>query len=358
MRIAMVMSEWACARPIPTNDIFGSPRGLTGSEISFLMMARGLKKMGHDVSIFTNFTSSEVVYDIPHLEIGRFSAAMNENWDGVAAWIDPNPLQLVKPGTKRLLNQQVNDFHYCPGWEGYVDVITSPSLSHKNYIKSQTNFAGRWEVLPNGADTSVYSLKNRKSNTKKSLVYASSPDRGLHWLLEAFPAIKKRVPEATLDVFYDWQAFYNNVKGGNSETSFRLRYCKEMFDRLTSHGVRHHGSASRAKMIDVFSESRILAYPCDTVSYTEGFSVTTLEAALMGCVPVIVDTDALGEVYRGYVPVIDGPYRDHKQEYVDTVVSLLKDDITYESWQAKSAALSSLYSWEFLSKFLVELLSS
>ena len=188
-------------------------------------------------------------------------------------------------------------------------------------------------------------------------MYASSPDRGLHWVLEAFPEIKRRVPQATLDVFYDWQGFYRNVRGGDTETSFRLRYCKEMFDRLRPHGVTHHGSASRDKMTQVFHDSRLLTYPCDTVSYTEGFSVTTLEAALSGCVPVIVDTDALGEVYRGYVPVITSPYREHKREYIETVVELLSDDATYERWQTSASRLSHLYNWDALCRILVELLT-
>jgi glycosyltransferase involved in cell wall biosynthesis len=210
-------------------------------------------------------------------------------------------------------------------------------------------------ILPNGADSSIY-VRDSAAPRKKKIVYASSPDRGLHWLLEAFPEIRRRVPDVTLDIYYDWEPFYLAVKDGNSETSFRLRYCKEMLDRLKNKGVVHHGSTSREKMIDVFKSSRVLAYPCDTVSYTEGFSVTTLEAAMSGCVPVLAGADALQEVYGGHVPTVPAPYSKHKLEYLEKVVDLLRDDVLCSQAQDKAVELSSLYSWEKLGIRLIDLL--
>lgn len=344
MKIVMVMSDWAMYKPIDPTNIWNSPRGLTGSEISFFKYASCLKALGHDVICRANVTHDGTIDNVPCYSnvFGKFDVAI--------AWIDPRPLVNIN-AKKKVLNQQVNDFHYCQGWQEYIDVVTSPSNSHRDYLKTFNEFHGRWEVLPNGVDVSIFSLKNTGIRPH-SLVYASSPDRGLHWLLEAFPKIKKRVPDVTLDVFYDWRNFYENVKDGNTETSYRLRYCKEMFDRLKTKGVTHHGSISRQKMAQVFSENRILSYPCDTVSYTEGFSVTTLEAAMAGCVPVIVGTDALDEVYGNYLDVIPAPYSNNKEKYVDLVVRMLTDDLYYRESQKRAQELGQLYNWEILSKIL------
>lgn len=356
MKIAFIMSNYACYRPMKAEELFTSQRGLTGSEMSMLMIAKCVAEEGHDVTVFGTFINPAKVDGIEYAQNSTIQLRVNEGWDAAAAWIDPAPLSAFPASVKKIFDQQVNDFNYCPGWEDYVDVITSPSYSHRNQLKKYSNFVGRWEVLPNGADSSIFSLNNKFKNNTKSMMFASSPDRGLHWILEAFPKIKKRVPEATLDVFYDWQNFYNSVRHGDSEISYRLRYCKEMFERLKPHGVTHHGSASRQRIVNAFSNTRILAFTCDTVTYTEGFSVTTLEAAMMGCVPVIVDTDALGEIYGGYVPVIKGPYKEHKEEYIETVIELLTNEQTYSEWQQKSSQLSQKYDWKIIGRQFIEII--
>lgn len=355
MNVAFVMSEWACTKPISVNEMFTSNRGLTGSEISFLMYAKQVALAGHHVTVFSNFSQSAKINEINYAKIESFPSMRNKKWDVAIAWLDPRPLMMLDKKVLTILNQQVNDFHYCEGWETYVDIVTSPSNSHKKRLQTMSAFEGQWEILQNGVDTSVYEFSSRSRG--HTMMYASSPDRGLHWLLEAFPKIRKRVPDVELHVFYDWLPFYNAVRYDNSVTSFRLRYCNEMFDRLKHCGVTHHGSTSRKQLVEAFSKIRLLTYPCDTVSYTEGFSVTTLEAAVSGCVPVIADCDALGEVYRGYVPVIDGPYAAHKDEYIDTVVKLLTDDDTYEGAQHSALRLSSLYSWDVLGEKLLKLIS-
>ncbi len=355
-KIAMIMSDWAMARPINLKNLFTSPRGLTGSEISFFKYAEQLQKQGNTVGIYANFEQSGVWNGISCEKISVLEEELFQDYalyDVAIAWIDPRPLRQFHKSVKRVLNQQVNDFHYCAGWQEYVDVVLSPSESHKTYLRTFNDFDGKWEVLYNGIDVAQYEPSALGPRPRK-MVYASSPDRGLHWLLEAYPEIKKRVPDVTLDIFYDWEPFYLAVKDGNTETSYRLRYCREMLDRLRNHGVTHHGSASREKMRDVFKSSRILAYPCDPVSYTEGFSVTTLEAGVSGCVPVIVGSDALPEIYGQYVPTIAAPYNNNKSLYVNTVVDALIDDDYYMMWQENCSNLKDVYNWNSLGLKLSE----
>lgn len=348
MRIELVMSDWAMSRPVTPDEIWTSSRGLTGSEVSFFKVAEGLSRLGHDVTCRANVTRSGEVLGVP------CARDFSSNVDAAIAWIDPAPLRAMD-ARMRVLNQQVNDFHYCPGWQDYVDIVTSPSTSHRNYLRGFNEFEGRWEILPNGVDVSTYRLRSN-SPRSHSLVYASSPDRGLHWLLQVYPDVKKHVPDVTLDVYYDWRDFYESVRGGQTETSYRLRYCKEMLDRLSSHGVRHHGSVSRQQLVQVFSEKRVLSYPCDTVSYTEGFSVTSLEAAVSGCVPALIGTDALEEVYGRHLDVIPSPFIANEGRYVDALVRLLVDDSHYRESQVRAQGLASLYSWDVVCKKLDEII--
>ena len=183
-------------------------------------------------------------------------------------------------------------------------------------------------------------------------MYASSPDRGMHLLLESYPAIKKRVPEVCLDIYYNWKKFYDAVKNDNAEWSYRARYCNEMLARLKNANVQHHGSISKLELLKKMHTTRLLAYPCNPVSFTEGFSVTTLEAACAGCVPVITDADALGEIYSDNVPMIRMPY--DRNAYADLVVELLLNNKEYAKCQAKARHLLKEYTWIKLAKVLAE----
>ena len=174
-------------------------------------------------------------------------------------------------------------------------------------------------------------------------MWASSPDRGLHWLLELFPRLKVAVPDVTLDVLYLYNAALEKLRG---EVANRYRYMNAALEKLRGKGVRFHGSVSRARVADAFCSSRVLAYPCHPDGeFTEGFSCTTLEAAVAGCLPVIVGADALQEIYGEHVPCTPAPYPHNKQRYFDDLVRALTDDGFYYAAQAKAKALADIYNW-------------
>jgi hypothetical protein len=129
--------------------------------------------------------------------------------------------------------------------------------------------------------------------------------------LQEWPAIKAAVPEAHLRIFYHWshdgmldidensrtpqgQLYHEHTV----ETAQRMRYIKHAIAELKDFGVEHVGSISRERMVIEMSEAAVLAYPADTVAFSEGFSVSILEAHASFTVPVITDADCLGGIYR------------------------------------------------------------
>jgi glycosyltransferase involved in cell wall biosynthesis len=347
MKIAFIMTEWAMPRSVNPETMFDDPRGLTGSEISFIMYAKELAKLGHEVSLFSNFTH-EIKLDCNFNLLNKINERCRENWDVALAWLDPTPLQLFGPNVKKIMNQQVNDFGYCPGWENYVDIITSPSQSHKDYIKRFTNFnLDKWKVLPNACDPSSFTPNLPRNN---HLIFASSADRGLHWALEVFSKIKKELSEVEFHIYYNFKSFYERVKNDTGPFGDRLRYCHYAIEKLKGKGVFLHDSASRKQMAKIMSESKMMIYPCDPWTYTEGFSNSILESAVSGCLPVITSIDALGQIYGDHVPMVEAPYSNHKEEYLKLVIDLLKDENLYKEKQLRAKELGSIYNWQRLTK--------
>lgn len=352
-KLAFLFDPWGCPRPIRPAGLFTDPRGLTGSEISCVMQAIEMRKLGHEVTIYSNYSEDGEVRGVRFAQWKRWAEEAGQDWHAVVAFIQPQGLQLVKPGVLRVFNQQVNDFQYCLGWEAFVDVATSPSPHHQKYLSTLTQFQN-WKILPNGCDASIRGNGKRS----RSIVYASSPDRGLHWVLELFPRLKKRVPDVECHVYYDYRPGLGKVyeQWGEKELAKRFRYIETVMPQLASRGVFHHKSVSREDMAKVLCESRLLAYPCDPVRYTEGFSCTTLEAASAGCLPVICAADALGEIYGNYLPNVAAPFSDHRDEYFDLLVKLLTDNEAYASAQAKARPLGGIYDWSIVGQRLQSIL--
>jgi len=349
-----ILSPMFVGRPFDPENISTSPHGLTGSDKAFLMLAREASRNGYDVKALSNFTSDGIFSGV---ECIRWHASSNDEllskqWDLVACINDPQPLKHFKHAGVRYFNQQCNDFIRYPGWENYTDIASSPSARHLEYLRTLSSFS-QWHVVPDGCDLSDFADLPRDRN---KVIHASSPDRGLHWLLEMWPSFKQRHPGASLDIYYEWMSQYEHVKNHDGVFSLRYRMIKEGIERGRAFDVRHHGSASCQSIARAMSQARIMLYPCDTVAFTEGFSVATLESAAAGCVPVIVGVDALSDIYGGSLPVIPAPYTDNHRRFFETASALFTDDSLYRQYQEKAHEFASRHQWSDSFQRLMEII--
>lgn len=362
MRIGFVYGRWiASGKKYNFSDLFNDKRGLTGSELSCFSFAREMSRKGNKVSLFLD--SEANYHEWENINIRPLDDVTNAELDVVYSWNEADVLRFVRNSSLRMVNLQINDFAHCmSGYDDFVDIWTSPSESHKNYILSTFRYhlSNKWKVLPNGCDSSQYEYNIKVPGR---VIYASSPDRGLHWLLQQWPKIRKSVPNANLKVFYRLNPWidhfinvYNSPNKGYPELGMRARYIKEALRRLSRHGVEAVDSVSRRQISKEMSEAMVLAYPCDTVFYTEGFSVTTLEACAAGVVPVITDVDALGQVYYGNVPMVRSPIKHNIDEFTDFVIRGLVDEKFVKETTEKLKEFSKQYEWTILANKLEQII--
>lgn len=369
MMIAMVYGAWSVgSRPFNMSNLWDDPRGLTGSELSFFCMAREMRNLGHRISIFTRYhsmnQSSWEGCDIFNVdELTKVGKSRLTNLDAVCSWNEPDMLRGVSPRSVRFVNQQLNDFDYCqPGFDDFVDVYSSPSDAHKAYITKLVPRPDKWEVLHNGCDPFQYPEMDRVPGR---VIYASSPDRGLHLLLQEWPKIRKRVPNAHLRVFYNFHPWFEVLQNESfsqhpdvRECCFRAMYIREAMRRLKSHGVEHLHSISRVQMAREMSQARVLAYPCDTIRYTEGFSVTLMEACAAGVLPVTSSVDALGDIYGQVVPMVKAPVGDNLDEFVEYVIRGLTDEVWRRDTTERTLKFAHDYKWSILARRFENILRS
>lgn len=358
MKMAFILGPFSVgSRPLDFNVLWSSSRGLTGSELSVVSMSKEMVKRGHNVTLFTIQSTSKDSWE--GVVIKNYVPGLHgEEFDAIVSINEPDCLRGISSSCVRVVCQYLNDFIYCqPGFEEFVDIWTAPSQMLLDHLTKQINTnIDKWFVVPLGCDPSLYTDQRIPGR----VIWASSADRGLHWLLQEWSKIKAAVPYADLRIFYNFN--YSGVDklehNSNSLPQFiemgqRARYMKDAIKRLHHFGVLQVGSVSRERMQYEMSAASVLAFPVDTVIFSEGFSVTTLESHASFTVPIITDADCLGSVYKNSgAVIINSPIKNNLSEFTVSVIKALTDKVYADNVINKCRSFAEKFTWENATKKL------
>jgi glycosyltransferase involved in cell wall biosynthesis len=158
---------------------------------------------------------------------------------------------------------------------------------------------------------------------ERTLLYCSMPDRGLYYLKDVFPAIRRQVADATLVITSDFTLW-----GRAGARAAFLRF----FDAQP--GIRYLGHVDRATLLAEQQRARVMAYPC---TFEEGFCIAAAECMAAGAVPVTTNNYALRTTVGDAGVLVNGRPRSwfYRRAFVKAAVRLLSDD---EHWHARSTA--------------------
>lgn len=275
--------------------------GLTGSEGSFFNLARSLAEAGHEVLVVCDAKEPHEHESgasmMPIDALGGIASEL-EGVDAVLAWNEPDYLHFAPKGALRICDQQLNDFAYCrPGFENLVDFWVSPSKNHQANVMQLVPGSPKIAVIPNSVDLDLFAGESIARDPHRA-IWCSSPDRGLHLLLDFWPMVRKAQPRASLRIFYRLKPWLDVVRSLDSDVGRRARFIEAALARLgPESGVEVCDAVPNTRMARELQGAAVLLYPCDPVRYTEGFGCSVLDAAAAGCLPIIHPADALGEVH-------------------------------------------------------------
>src|SRR5204862_4837880 len=147
--------------------------------------------------------------------------------------------------------------------------------------------------------------------------------RGLYYLKDLFPAIRRRVPNATLVITSDF-------------TLWGRAAARDAFVRFFEGqaGVEYLGHVDRPRLVAQQRRARVLAYPC---IFEEGFCIAAAECMAAGTVPVTTDAFALTTTVGDAGILIGGRPRSwfYRRRFINAVTALLSDD---KQWRERSRA--------------------
>ncbi len=370
MRIAVLFGQLCLTArgTLPFAGHRSDPRGLTGSEYGFVRISQELAAMGHDVTAYT--ISGETEYEGIKIRPVTSAGEIDSSFDLAIGVNEPELLRGCR-AKFRVCEMWMNVFDYCNvGFENHVDLWLSPSSGHydmvmrsPHVVKNNVFFTANpvnWAVLPLGCDPDHYPVTEKVPGR---VVYCSSPDRGLHWVLQEWPAIKRAVPHATLKVFYRLRPWLDDLIRTVSDQpdivalKSRALYIDECIRRMSGpdSGVTICDSVSRAQIEAEMSLAEVMAYPVDTIRWSEGFSCTILEGCAARACPVIMDCDAVGDIYRGSCLVHP---RGNTAVWRDSVVEALSNRVFRDAWNEEARLFAESLTWRRHAERIVEEVAS
>jgi glycosyltransferase involved in cell wall biosynthesis len=190
------------------------------------------------------------------------------------------------------------------------------------------------------------------------LVYSSSPDRGLHILLELWPQIRAEIPDAELRVLY---GFDNLEKAAAARQDPReLALVAKLKEGLKQEGIVNRGRVSPSDLALTFLSAGVWAAPS---WFSETFCISCVEAMAAGLHIVTTPVAALKEVALPpavLVPgVIEDPYAAQTPEFLaeffhQTIQAMRRAEVGPAEYQRPYGLDELAKEWDEMLRGLVE----
>ncbi len=317
--------------------------GLTGSESCCFNMAKAFAEAGCQVDVFCDVASKYQAFsELSGAHVYPIDSTRPDgSYDAYLAWNEPDLLRNVEEKKLRICVQQLNDFssYSQPGFDSLVDAYVMPSKTLGDFLVSTEKISSsKINVIPNSINLEFYEKKYKRG---KTIVWCSSPDRGLHVLLPIFEKVRKRIPDVTLKVFYRYDKWIELNIDQRSPSGDRARMIEEHLSRVGrsgENGVIMFDSVSNRRMARELLSSKAFAYTCEPVRFTEGFSVSIMDACAAGCAPVISDADALPEIYGEAAHIIKGKPSERMDQWVTDLCRIFEDEAFSEELSSRARA--------------------
>ena len=289
--------------------------GVGGTQAMIVLLAEEIARRGATVTV-ANRTRSEThaagVRYVPAASLGTAGSdlvVLTKQWSDAA------------DGRGRLRVFLCPDIHVEPAAQlercrDWAHACFAGSDFNRERVERAT---GRGTVRALGWPVDVDAYAAAVSRRERVLLYCSVPDRGLYYLKDIFPRVRREVPDARLLITSDFTLWGRGPARGVFEAFFRGQ-----------DGVEYLGHVDRTTLVDAQCRARVMAYPCN---FPEGFCLAAAECMAAGTVPVTTNAFALTTTVGESGVLVRGRPRSwlYRRAFTRALVRLLTDDAAWES---------------------------
>jgi len=229
-------------------------------------------------------------------------------------------------------------------WNKITHIVCVSNWQKEQFIKYFKLPGEKITVIRNGGADYFTSSNTEK---EKTLIYTSTPFRGLKYLPYIFKNVLAKHSDAKLKVFSGMSLY------GNEDTN----EFKKLYDELRSiPNVYYSQPINHTELVKEYQKAAIFCYPN---TWEETSCVSLIESLRCGCYPIISNIGALRETSLGFGSVItmngisksDGwvPHIEFLDRFSDKIISVL-DNYKYLEAKLIADTAQQYYSWDIISE--------
>ncbi|AIE76001.1 MULTISPECIES: glycosyltransferase [unclassified Synechocystis] len=316
-----------------TNTVYTAPLGGTQSSLCYL--TNEITRLGHDVFLINNISSPTVTYGVACLPI---SCVTNQFWQAIdiivccaSAHYGETLRQLCgsnvviifwnhhahdQPAVQRLVQdkeREAYDAFFCiSSWQA-GNFIERFGIEQEKVTILRNAIGYNFEYL---FDSEPLDLS--KKITPITLAYTSTPFRGLNLLVDIFPKIREKFPNAELKVFSSMKVYQmsDEQDGKNFGGLYGVLSAID--------GVEYVGSLSQPELAQALKNVSILIYPN---TFPETSCIAVMEAMVSGCHVITSDLGALPETTAGFATLVpfNSDLEVYKQDFLTATIKYIKN---------------------------------
>lgn len=237
------------------------------------------------------------------------------------------------------LQAEIGDAIFENGISKFNKVICLTNW-HKGYYSNLYPFTtDKIYVWGNGIEFEMFPPHREK--IKNKFIWTSRAVRGLRRMLDMWPDIKERYPDATLDV-------YSYSAAGEEDV---MQRCIEL------EGVTHHGGVPQSVLLDRIQDAEYWFYP---TNFEETYCITALEMQYSKVCCVCTNLAALRDTAGDRAVTFEIPKEGYGSEEfkkiaLDSLFSVMDNPELKESLVEKAYEWSLVQSWKHRSLELDQL---
>ena len=344
-------------------------KGVGGSETYIIEMARHIQKQGKfKVIVFCKCNAPELFEDVDYIPLDGFHPfAKNCQIHTCIVSRFSEYIPVAIHGKVENLYLVLHDL----GPSGIV-IPMHPKLK-KVFCLSEWHVSYFLSVFPQFKDITVpfyygidvdkfNGLSNGLSNdgnirfdivepkVKNKFIYSSFPNRGLLQLLQMWPKIIGKYPDASLHIYSDVDGKW--VNGMEKEMMIQIRQLLNYYKASSKNNIVYHGWVSKTKLAEGWNTSEYWFYPC---TFQETFCLTAVEAALSRTVCITNGLAALENTVgnRGICVPGDATKKEWHNRAIEALFAIMENSSMREKLVETNFIWASSMSWSNQAKKLV-----
>lgn len=333
-------------------------RPLSGGPTSLIRLAEALHSLGHEVLVLTESEHPQASQGPAYISLQEYeNIGPVDVLIAVRGWMAVFlPIQYKKcffwtgDSMENAKTFGIGDGRFALT----IDALFAKSKWHAKTLSETSGFPlDKTWVLYNAVYTPYFEKKILRK--KKRLIYSSTPQRGLQFLIPIFKEIKNLHPDAEL---YIYSSFDRNArKWPPLQYDLDEPYQSILDEAAEIPGCYVHSSIKQEALAEEFLKSALLVYPTNFLETCCNF---VLEAQAAGCPVVTTDSASMRETVGDGGILIEGDasMSDYQRKFIEIVDKFFKDPAYYAQVSQNALRRSTYFGWKFRAKELVEYLKT